>query len=211
MNKKILLLEDQKEFRTWISSILGDIFPQHEIICAASIDCATELVDANEFSIAILDICLPDGSGISILKHIKQSQPTTLCIMSTIFDDHKNIFSALQAGADGYIIKGDSRDAFKNSLERITKGEPPLSPAVARMIMGYFKQNQPVNTEHNLSERQVEILTMIAQGMNSREVANELGLSIYTIMDHIKKLYEKLSITSRAEAAICAQKLGLIS
>jgi len=211
VNKQnILLLEDHAETADWINATLQEVFPGHLILLAKSIEEAEALLAQHQFELAILDISLPDGSGIDIIQQLKKNHPNTTCIMSTIFDDHKNIFSALQSGADGYIIKSDSREAFKNSLLCITRGEPPLSPAVARMLMGYFQHNKPVQTEHNLTKRQTEILTMIAKGMHSREVAEELGLSVHTIKDHVKNLYLKLSITSRTEAALAAQKLGFI-
>lgn len=207
-NKHIILLEDQAEIQLWIADILAEVFPQHIITKADCVKDANQLLNSKMFNIAILDINLPDGSGLEILDTIKQNHSDTLCIMSTIFDDHDNIFSALQLGADGYIIKSESREKFTKCLLCIDRGEPPLSPKVASMMMNYFKkQKEP---ENNLTNRQSEILKMIAQGMQNKEIAAELELSVYTIMDHIKRLYEKLNISSRAQAAVKAQQIGLI-
>lgn len=209
-NINILLLEDSLHFQAWASSMLEEVFPQHNIFLAESIDGANKILDADEFSIAILDISLPDGSGIEILQRLKQTYADTTCIMSTMFDDHKNIFNALQEGADGYLIKSGSAEEFKTGLECIINGHPPLSPVVARMMMMHFQQNKPVKDEHCLTERQVEILKLIAKGLHNKEVAEELKLSVFTIMDHVKNIYKKLSVNSRTEAALEAQKMGLI-
>ncbi|MDH5518156.1 MAG: response regulator transcription factor [Gammaproteobacteria bacterium] len=204
----ILLLEDQPDIQNWISDILKETFPGHIIFKADDIKEAQQHLANQNFTIALLDINLPDGSGLEILKAIKQKHAQTLCVMSTIFDDHDNIFSALQLGADGYIIKSGSRENFKSSLLNINKGEPPLSPKVASMMMNYFHNHK--EPENNLTDRQNQILKMIAQGLQNKEIATELDLSVYTIMDHIKRLYDKLNISSRAQAAIKAQQLGLL-
>jgi len=209
-NKNILLLEDDPEMRNWSHSILTDIFPSHKIYCAETIKSCLSLLNNNEFYLTLLDIHLPDGSGLDILSTIKHVNPDIICVISTIFEDKESIFTALQNGANGYIIKDQSREKLKQSLQEITQGKPALSPAVAITMMNFFKNNSPIDDKHNLTRRQIEILTMIAKGMQNKEVARELNLSVYTIMDHIKNLYLKLHVTSRAEAAIKAHKMGLI-
>ncbi|MDH5394056.1 MAG: response regulator transcription factor [Gammaproteobacteria bacterium] len=207
---QILLLEDQPDIQAWIIDIVKELFPADEIITADSCQQAKKLIQAYNFTIAILDINLPDGSGLDILRAIKQSSADTLCVMSTIFNDHDNIFTALQGGADGYIIKSESREKYASTLLAINNGEPPLSAQVARMMVSYFQKLPAARTEHSLTKKQSHILMLISQGMQNKEIAAELGLSVYTIMDHIKRLYLKLNISSRAEAAIKAQELGLL-
>lgn len=209
-NKNILLLEDEPTIQKLIHTVLVELFPQHSLFLAGSIKSCRNLIMSHDFALAILDIHLPDGSGLDILASIKKYKPDTICIMSTIFDDKTSIFSALQRGADGYIIKDNSNTRFRSHLESIIHGEPPLSPKVARLMLSFFKNSPPIGSNANLSVREIQILSMIAKGMRNKEIASELSLSIYTIMDHIKHIYKKLHISSRAEAAIKAQKMGLM-
>jgi len=209
-SKNILLLEDQLTTQEWIASILQEVFPHHTIFKSSSAEQARQLIDCNVFSIAIIKTRLVDDAGISLLKAIKTINPASVCVVSSETSQDQQIFSALQSGADGYIINDGSRINFQNSLQHIHNSEPALSASVVLSMMHYIQQLRPAVEIKKLTPRQSQILALIAQGQANKQIAIELDLSIYTIMDHIKRLYEKLNISSRAQAAIKAHQLGLI-
>jgi DNA-binding NarL/FixJ family response regulator len=132
----------------------------------------------------------------------------------TIHDDDEHLFPALQAGAFGYILKEQARELITEQLQRISQGEPPLSPSIARRVMAYFtaKAKPTVNTtliNVSLTDRESEVLLRVAKGYTLPEIGVQLGLSRHTIADYVKQIYRKLNVSSRAEAALEAQRLGL--
>jgi DNA-binding NarL/FixJ family response regulator len=135
-------------------------------------------------------------------------------VVVTIHDDDEHLFPALQAGAFGYILKEQPRALITEQLQRMSQGEPPLSPSIARRVIAYFaaqaKPQQPDLMPHvSLTERESEVLLRVAKGFTLPEIGVQLGLSRHTIADYVKQIYRKLNVSSRAEAALEAQRLGL--
>jgi DNA-binding NarL/FixJ family response regulator len=136
-------------------------------------------------------------------------------VVVTIHDDDEHLFPALQAGAFGYILKEQARELITEQLQRISQGEPPLSPSIARRVMAYFQAKaKPTQQAHlmpavNLTDRESEVLLRVAKGYTLPEIGVQLGLSRHTIADYVKQIYRKLNVSSRAEAALEAQRLGL--
>jgi len=209
----ILLLEDLPEIRTWLKSLVLQVFPQAEVSEAARVHDALALVSAIPFQLAMIDLGLPDGSGVKVVEALRDHQPEARSVIVTIHDDDEHLFPALQAGAFGYILKEQARELISEQLQRISQGEPPLSPSIARRVIAYFAaQNKPQANEipHvQLTERESEVLLRVAKGFTLPEIGVQLNLSRHTIADYVKQIYRKLNVSSRAEAALEAQRLGL--
>ncbi len=210
----VLILEDADDIRRWLVGLVGTAFPGAAVTEAATLAQAMQAAQAQSFNLALIDLHLPDGSGIALLQALRQASPGTYCVIATIFDDDENVFRALQSGAHGYLLKDQPDDRLLACLKGILNGEPPLSPTVAVRILGYFRQNQPPKTppdeKSRLSEREREILTLAAKGLNRAEIAKALGISPATVATHIGAVYRKLNISSRSEATVEAVRLGLI-
>ena len=209
-----LILEDFKDTRIWLNEVLQESFTNIAIAEAATLSQARNHLQQQQFDLALIDISLPDGNGIEIIQEINKQSPTTYCVVATIFDDDQHIFPALKAGAQGYLLKEQPKEQFINSLRGLLNGEPPLSPAIARKILRHF-QTQPTNNQFtastsDLSEREQEILTLIAKGLRRGEIALMLGISPHTVASHIKTIYGKLNVSSRAEATVEALRMGLL-
>ena len=177
---------------------------------------AIELVTAVKFDLALIDLGLPDGSGVNVVTKLLDCQPDAQSVVLTIHDDDEHLFPALQAGAFGYILKEQARELITEQLQRISQGEPPLSPSIARRVMAYFSAKaKPQASPNNamptvsLTERESEVLLRVAKGYTLPEIGVQLGLSRHTIADYVKQIYRKLNVSSRAEAALEAQRLGL--
>jgi DNA-binding NarL/FixJ family response regulator len=212
--KTILLLEDLPEIRAWLKTLVLQSFPDGQISEAARVHDALELVSAIKFDLALVDLGLPDGSGVDVVEKLRETQPECQSVVVTIHDDDEHLFPALQAGAFGYILKEQSREAITEQLQRMSQGEPPLSPSIARRVIAYFasqaKPQQPDLMPHvSLTERESEVLLRVAKGFTLPEIGVQLGLSRHTIADYVKQIYRKLNVSSRAEAALEAQRLGL--
>ena len=129
---KILLLEDLPEIRAWLKALALQVFPQAHVMEAARVHDALALVAAERFEVAMIDLGLPDGSGVDVVTALRESQPEAQSVVVTIHDDDEHLFPALQAGAFGYLLKEQPRELFVEQLQRISQGEPPLSPSIAR-------------------------------------------------------------------------------
>jgi len=210
----ILLLEDLPEIRAWLKSLVLQVFPTARITeCSRVADALMQVSSGPRFELALVDLGLPDGSGTDVVAALRDNQPEAQSVVVTIHDDDEHLFPALQAGAYGYILKEQSREQITEQLTRISSGEPPLSPSIARKVIKYFaEQAKPqanAMPEVSLTERESEVLLRVAKGFTLPEIGVQLGLSRHTIADYVKQIYRKLNVSSRAEAALEAQRLGL--
>ena len=210
---QILLLEDLPEIRTWLKALVLQVFPQAQVSEASRVHDALGLVSAIPFQLALIDLGLPDGSGVDVVSALRESQPEAQSVVVTIHDDDEHLFPALQAGAFGYILKEQPRQLIAEQLQRIGSGEPPLSPSIARRVIAYFaaqeKPQADLMPHVQLTERESEVLLRVAKGFTLPEIGVQLSLSRHTIADYVKQIYRKLNVSSRAEAALEAQRLGL--
>ena len=213
--QNILLLEDLPEIRSWLKVLVKQVFPNAQIHEAARVHDALELVTAVKFQLALCDLGLPDGSGVDVVAALRESQPECQSVVVTIHDDDDHLFPALQAGAFGYLLKDQAASVLVDQFRRMSQGEPPLSPAIARRVMAHFasrssQRERPKNMPNVvLTDRENEVLLRVAKGFTLPEIAVQLNLSRHTISDYVKQIYRKLNVSSRAEAALEAQRLGL--
>ena len=213
-----LIVEDLPDSRIWLTGVVLAAFPSLQITTAARRDLALEAIGANRFDLALIDLGLPDGSGIDVVAALHQQQPHALSVVVTIYDDDDHIFPALQAGAFGYLLKELEQAALVSQLLRISQGEPPLSPQIARRMLSHFVHHgqrqqpaaQPVIDDVKLTERETDVLQRVAKGYTLPEIAQQFALSKHTIGDYIKQVYRKLNISSRAEATLEATRRGLV-
>ena len=210
---QILLLEDLPEIRAWLKTLVLEVFPGAQVSEASRVHDALALVSAVPFQLALIDLGLPDGSGVDVVTALRESQPEAQSVVVTIHDDDEHLFPALQAGAFGYILKEQPRELIAEQLQRISSGEPPLSPSIARRVIAYFaaqpKPQADLMPHVQLTERESEVLLRVAKGFTLPEIGVQLSLSRHTIADYVKQIYRKLNVSSRAEAALEAQRLGL--
>lgn len=207
---KALIVEDVPETQEALRELACAAFPCIECVCVPDLGSARRL-DVRAFQLALVDLSLPDGSGITLIERISLENPDCTIVVSTIHDDDEHVFAALRAGAQGYLHKDEPPELLARQLQGIREGRPPLSPAIARRILGYFHRPQkPTAKDSGLTPREREVLTRLASGRSIAAIARELNVSPYTVGDHVKNIYRKLNISSRAEAALQAKRLGLL-
>lgn len=159
--------------------------------------------------VMLADLGLPGMSGIEMIKKAKEEMPQLEIMAHTVFEDRENVFSAIKAGASGYILKGSSPREIVEAIHEINKGGAPMSPKIARKVIHEF-QDETVEEQFVLSQRERDIVKCIEQGLTYKEISLRLGISSHTVHTHIKNIYEKLQAKDRGEALIKARKTGII-
>lgn len=208
---KVLLLEDQPHTMEWLVELVQTVYPNNELYLAKTLKEAFSLFPQQKWAFMLVDLGLPDGSGIQFIEHVKQEQSDCQIIVTTIFDDDDNLFGALAAGANGYLLKSQPKENLQLRLEQMKNGTPPISPSIARRIIAHFHTaNTAPKSTAELTERETEVLQAIAKGLINREVAELLGLTTQTVSTYIRNIYDKLNVHNRAQATIKAVSLGLI-
>ncbi len=206
--ESVLIVEDLPQAADWLGQAVRSAFKPASVIVASDLAQARRALDEKRFDLALVDLGLPDGDGTRLIERIKQLDSRCVCVVASTFADDEHLFPALKAGADGYFTKDQGPEALAEVLEGIVHGQPPLSPGIARRLLEYF--HQPAPPAHDLSPREVEVLTLVGKGLSTGEVGSLLGISRHTAAGYVKEVYRKLEISSRAEAALKAVDLGLV-
>ena len=223
----VLIVEDDPAMEAEAVSAVA-VFPGATVRTARTIAEAERWMKRVAFDLAIIDLGLPDGSGIQLIRALMGETPDTadvhamptVCVARTVFDDDAHLFAALSAGAQGYLLKGETIDIVRLRLQAAMAGEPVVSPAIARRVLAYFRgDTEPVRQPQParpalppaaLTNRETEVLRRLAQGLTLAEVGKELTLSVNTVKTHVKNVYARLDVSSRIAAVDAARRMGIL-
>jgi DNA-binding NarL/FixJ family response regulator len=197
---KIIIIEDNRYMREGWTTILD--FESDFVVLDAFESCEeafdTDLLSKTD--IVLMDIELPGMSGIEGVKYIEKEYPEVTVIMATVFDDDKNVFDALCAGAVGYLMKKVSPEDLKKAIRDAQDGGSPMTPNIARKVIATFHQPAPSDDSKQLNERELEILEQLAKGKSYAAIGKTVFLSVDGVRYHIRNIYRKLQVHSRSEA-----------
>ena len=163
--------------------------------------------------VLLVDLQLPDGSGIELIRAARRIAPQSESMVISVFGDEGHVVSAIEAGATGYLLKDASADEIVAAIARLRAGESPISSAIARHLLKRFRvADAPAGASQvsPLTPRENEVLQLIAKGLSYQRIADTLGMSPHTVTTHIKQIYRKLAVNSRGEAVFEAMQLGLL-
>lgn len=213
-NYRVLLIEDQDTTRQRLKQIVN----QHENLeIINDVDCcaaAIPLIDESQPDVMLVDLGLPDGSGLDLIKHARKTSPKTEIMVITVFGDERHVISAIENGASGYLLKDGDPEYIGDAIIQMVNGGSPISASIARYLLRRFNKEptQDIQDENlpKLTKREQEVLELVAKGFTYAEIADTLSMSIHTVTSHIKHIYKKLSVNSRGEAVFEAMQLGLI-
>ena len=203
MNIRVALVEDDPVVRDNLACLI-DATPGFSCAarCATARQACAELPSIRP-DVVLMDINLPDESGIRCVARLRDLAPTTQVIMLTVEGNPERVFDSLKAGATGYLVKSATADEILEAIRQIHSGGAPMSSHIARLVVQTFRPSPPPSVPPpvaGLSPRESEILRLVARGLRSKEIADELGIGLSTVNTHIRSIYEKLHVRSRAEA-----------
>jgi DNA-binding NarL/FixJ family response regulator len=197
-NIRVVIVEDHADFREGLAQLLTAATGFEIAGTFGSVE--KSLSHFPECDVLLLDINLPGKSGIESIPLFKKVCPTAQIVMMTGLDDDETIFNAILAGADGYLLKKTPPAKVLTAIEDASDGGTPMTPYVARRVIEHFKQNAPLQTDYQLTDREKEILAALVHGLDNREIGEKLFISYETVRNHLKHIYEKLHVNSRSQA-----------
>jgi len=200
---KVALVEDQKDLcQSWVQII--ESFGGFECVCTcASAEEAVRVLPLARPDVILMDIRLPRMSGIDCTSRLKEVLPATPIVILTVLADDELIFRALEAGADGYLLKRSKPADLRAALLDVLNGGAPMSSAIARRVVRSFRRlPASAREEVHLSTREIEVLSLLSRGLSNKEIAEQMHLSIETVRSYLKAIYEKLHVRCRTEAVL---------
>ncbi|HIF50218.1 MAG TPA: response regulator transcription factor [Thiotrichaceae bacterium] len=213
----VLIVEDDESTRERFSRVISG-HPQLELLgSAGDYVSACELLLKLNPDILLTDLDLPDGNGVDLIHEIKMRGLETEIMVISVFGDERHVVRAIEAGAGGYLLKDGEADQIANAIFQLMNGGAPISPAIAQHLLKRFRntKEKPVeeSSEHTmeaLTKREQEILNFVSQGYTAHEIAEQINISHHTVNTHIRNIYSKLEVNSRAEAVMKGVQRGII-
>jgi DNA-binding NarL/FixJ family response regulator len=211
-NVRVLIADDHPLFREGMRGRLdrvGDITVVGE---AASGDEAVGLARELEPHVILMDIKMPGLNGIEATREIRQASPEVGVLMLTMFEDDDSVFAAMRAGAKGYLLKDSGGEEVVYAIRAVASGEAVFGSGVAERIIGFFSGPRPATPQRafpELTEREEEVLSLVAQGKSNQEIARQLFVSLKTVRNHVSNILVKLQVADRAQAVIRARDAGI--
>jgi len=213
MSTKTLLLEDEPATRSWFEARLAECARVHLVASCGTLAAARRAIASFAPELLILDLNLPDGSAIELIREAQQRARVPEIMVVSVFGDEKSVLGAIEAGAQSYILKDANAEDMRRAIDQLLDGGAPISASIAGHVLKRFRAGAsapgaaPVES---LSERELQTLKLIARGMSYEEVAEALALRYHTIASYVKQIYRKLEVHSRMQAVERARGIGLI-
>ena len=218
---RVLIVEDDPAFRARYAAVLAHDASFDVVASVGTGGEGLAMLDLRKPDVLLVDLGLPDISGIEVIRHASQTLPKCECMVVTVFGDEEHVLASIEAGAAGYLLKDASEESFLSGIRELINGGSPISPIIARRLLKRFHADAPQtnvpapvtddeNSNVTLSEREREILLLASKGFNYPEMGKLMGISPHTVTSHVKKIYRKLAVHSRGEAVFEANRMGLI-
>lgn len=209
---RVLIADDHQLFRDGLKALLLSA-PDTEVVGeAATGKEAIQLAAESQPDVILMDLQMPDMDGIEATRRIVRTSPHINVLMVTMFEDDQSVFAAMRAGARGYVLKGAKHDQMLRAIRAVGSGEAIFSPSIAARMMNFFAASRSVIPEEvfpDLTDREREILNLIARGESNADIADALTISVKTVRNHVSNIFSKLQVADRAQAVIRAREAGL--
>ena len=209
---RVLIADDHPVFREGMRGRLDRVADVAVVGEAASGDEAVELARKLEPDVILMDIKMPGLNGIEATREILGASPGVAVLVLTMFEDDDSVFAAMRAGAKGYLLKDFGGEGVVHAIRAVASGEAVFGPGVAERIIGYFSVPRSANPQRafpELTEREEEVLFLVAQGNSNQEISRQLFVSLKTVRNHVSNILVKLQVADRAQAVIRARDAGM--
>ncbi len=211
---RLLVVEDDRRIRRFLARIL-EASPALQVLdTVVSGQLALKRCADLQPDVVLLDLGLPDMDGVEVTRRIKEQWPSIEILVYTVFEDEDRVLEAIRAGAGGYLLKGARAERLVEAIQDVAAGGSVVQPRLARALLRHFQQPRPPTKQQGLqvrlTDRELEILRLIAKGLSNRQVAELLGLSRSTVRTHLEHIYQKLDVSNRTEAVALGISQGLI-
>ncbi|WP_457206943.1 response regulator [Nocardioides sp. P5_C9_2] len=211
---RVLVVDDQELFRRGLTMLLAQDTDIEVVGEADDGIVGTELATTLAPDVVLLDVRMPRRSGVDACRAIKEAVPSAKIIMLTVSDEEGDLYETVKNGASGYLLKDSSIEEVAQAIRVVNEGQSLISPSMAVKLIDEFKQmskpDKQQSTALKLTDRELEVLRLVARGLNNREVAKELFISENTVKNHVRNILEKLQLHSRMEAVMYAMKEKLL-
>ena len=199
----VAIVEDNKTTREGLETIIN-LSPDFRCVCTCSTaEEALRVLPKLEPELVLMDIQLPNMSGVECVARLKELLPALKAIMVTVYEDPDRVFSALRAGASGYLLKRSTPDEVLNAMREVQLGGGAMSGEIARKVIGYFREQTTAKNEvEELTPREREVLELVVHGLSNKEICERLNVTVAAVRFHLKHIYQKLHVHSRTEAAL---------
>lgn len=200
---KIAIVEDNRTTREGLETIVN-LSPDFRCVCTcATAEEALRVLPGHEPELILMDIQLPSMSGVECVARLKELLPGVKAIMVTVYEDPDRIYSALRAGASGYLLKRSTPEEVLSAMREVQQGGGAMSGEIARKVIGYFRDQATTTAAvDQLTTREREVLELVVHGLSNKEIADRLGVTVAAVRWHLKHIYHKLHVHSRTEAAL---------
>ena len=209
---RVLIADDHPLFRDGMRGLMGSLADMEVVGEASSGEQAIELARELQPDVILMDIKMPGINGIEATREILHTSPRIGVLVVTMFEDDDSVFAAMRAGARGYLLKDSSGQEVGHAIRAVASGEAIFGPGVAQRLMSFFSAPSPAVSRRafpELTEREEEVLSLVAQGKSNQQIAKQLFVSIKTVRNHVSNIFLKLQVADRAQAVIRAREAGL--
>jgi len=208
---RILMADDHTLFRDGMRALFGTL-PDTELVGeAANGNEAIAKAEELQPDVVLMDIQMPDRNGVEATRQIVQTSPHIGVIIVTMFEDDDSLFAAMRAGARGYVLKGADQEEMLRAIRAVSRGEALFGPAIAARLASFFNSSSSLSATAfpNLTDRERDVLNLLAQGLSNQEIAGRLVISVKTVRNHVSNIFSKLQVVDRVQAIIRARDAGM--
>jgi NarL family two-component system response regulator LiaR len=210
---RVLVIDDHRIVREGIRSLMEDVEDIHVIGEASNGYDGVALVDSLDPDVVLMDLVMPKMDGLEATRQITGKHPHIRVLVLTSFIANEKVFPAIKAGAMGYLLKDTGSQELIDAIRKVNRGEPSLGPEIARKVLSEIRKPAPGEqpTPDPLTDRELQVLKLVAQGKSNKEIASELNISLHTVRTHVNRIFKKLHLANRVQATLYALREGVSS
>ena len=212
MSPSVLVVEDDASTREYFADALRGDSGGYLVRTASTLQEGADALDEAAPDVLLVDLGLPDGSGLDLIRSARKKAPELLALVITVFGDERSVVSAIEAGARGYLLKSEAPADLRESVQQVLAGGAPISPGIASHLLRHFQELRADAPDQGpqLTARERDVLELMVRGLPYQEAADSLGVTRNTVAGHVKSIYRKLEVSSRGEAVYEALSQGIV-